>query len=68
MAGFALSVMTVKSVEAPWIQYAMLFAAIGLSVWVIIAGIVIEPPPALAEAINRSNARLLRLIRRPATA
>ncbi|HVV42574.1 MAG TPA: LPS export ABC transporter permease LptF [Nitrobacter sp.] len=68
MAGFALSVMTVKSPEAPWIQYLMLFAAIGLSIWVIIAGIIIEPPPALVEAINRSNARLLRLIRRPATA
>jgi lipopolysaccharide export system permease protein len=68
MAGFALSVMTVKSPEAPWIQYLMLFAAIGLSIWVIIAGIIIEPPPALVEAINRSNARLLRLIRRPAIA
>jgi lipopolysaccharide export system permease protein len=29
---------------------------------------VIEPPPALLEAINKSNARLLRLIGRPATA
>lgn len=68
MAGFALSVMTVKSPEAPWIQYSMLFAAIGLSVWVIIAGIIIEPPPTLMDAITRSNARLLRLIRRPAAA
>ena len=35
---------------------------------VIIGGIVVEPPPMLLEAINRSNARLLRLIGRPATA
>jgi lipopolysaccharide export system permease protein len=28
---------------------------------------VIEPPAALLEAINKSNARLLRLIGRPAT-
>ena len=46
----------------------MLIAAIALSIWVIIDGIVLEPPPALLEAINRSNARLLRLLGRPATA
>ncbi len=68
MAGFACSVMAVKSPLAPVIQYLMLFAAIGLSLWIIIGGIVIEPPPMLMEAINKSNARLLRLIGRPATA
>lgn len=67
MAGFALSVMTVKSAFAPLFQYMALFAAIGGSLWVIVGGIVVEPPAALVEAINRSNARLLRLIRRPAT-
>jgi len=46
----------------------MLAAAIGVSLWIIIGGIVIEPPAALLEAINKSNARLLRLIGRPATA
>jgi lipopolysaccharide export system permease protein len=46
----------------------MLIAAIGVSFWIIIGGIVIEPPAALMEAINRSNARLLRLFGRPATA
>jgi lipopolysaccharide export system permease protein len=30
--------------------------------------VVIEPPAALIEAINKSNARLLRLIGRPVTA
>jgi lipopolysaccharide export system permease protein len=60
--------MAVKSPVAPVVQYLMLFAAIGASLWIIIGGIVLEPPPMLIEAINRSNARLLRLIGRPATA
>jgi lipopolysaccharide export system permease protein len=46
----------------------MLLGTIGFSVWIIIGGVVLEPPPALVEAINKSNARLLRLIGRPATA
>jgi lipopolysaccharide export system permease protein len=46
----------------------MLFAAIGAGIWIIMSGIVIEPPAGLIEAINRSNARLLRLFGRPATA
>jgi len=68
MAGFACSVMAVKSPFAPLVQYLMLAAAIGVSLWIIIGGIVIEPPAALLEAIGRSNARLARLFRRPATA
>src|SRR5581483_2192256 len=68
MAGFACSVMAVKSPIAPLVQYLMLVAAIGVSVWAIIGGIVLEPPPALLEAINKSNARLLRLFGRPAAA
>jgi lipopolysaccharide export system permease protein len=68
MIGFACSVMAVKSAFAPLIQYLMLFAAIGAGIWIIMAGIVIEAPAGLIEAINRSNARLLRLFGRPATA
>jgi lipopolysaccharide export system permease protein len=68
MAGFACSVMAVKSPLAPAVQYLMLFGAIGASLWIIIGGIVLEPPAMLMEAINKSNARLLRLIGRPATA
>jgi lipopolysaccharide export system permease protein len=68
MVGFACSVMAVKSPVAPALQYLMLIAAIGVSIWIIVGGIVLEPPPALVEAINKSNARLLRLIRRPAAA
>jgi lipopolysaccharide export system permease protein len=58
----------VKSPFAPLVQYLMLAAAIGASFWIIVGGIVIEPPAALLEAVNRSNARLLRLFGRPAAA
>jgi len=68
MAGFACSVLAVKSPLAVVVQYLMLAATIGVSVWIIIGGIVIEPPAALVEAINRSNERLLRLFGRPAAA
>jgi lipopolysaccharide export system permease protein len=68
MAGFAFSVMAVKSPLAPAMQYLMLLSASGLGIWIIVGGIVLEPPAALIEAINRSNARLLRLFGRPATA
>ena len=68
MAGFACSVMTVKTPAMALVQYAMLFSAIGVGLWMIIGGVVVEPPAALIEAINRSNARLARLFGRPATA
>ena len=68
MAGFACSVMTVKTPSMALVQYAMLFSAIGIGLWMIVGGVVVEPPAALMEAINRSNARLARLFRRPATA
>jgi lipopolysaccharide export system permease protein len=68
MAGFACSVMAVKSAVAPVVQYAMLFAAIGTGIWMIVSGIVVEPPAALMEAVNRSNARIARLLGRLAPA
>ena len=68
MAGFACSVMTVKSPGAVFAQYSMLFAAIGIGLWMILGGVVVEPPAALMEAINRSNARIARLFGRPVTA
>ena len=68
MAGFACSVMTVKNPGMALVQYLMLFGSIGIGLWMIIAGIVVEPPAALMDAINRSNARLARLFGRPATA
>jgi len=68
MVGFACSVMAVKSPIAPVVQYLMLFAAIAASLWIIFDSIVLEPPAGLIEAINRSNARLLRLFGRPVAA
>ena len=68
MAGFACSVMTVKMPAAALAQYLMLFGGIAVGLWMILGGIVVEPPAALIEAINRSNARLARLFGRPATA
>jgi lipopolysaccharide export system permease protein len=68
MGGFACSVMTVKTPEAALIQYAMLFAGIGVGLWLIIAGVVIEPPAAVLEFVNKTNARFARLFARPAAA
>jgi lipopolysaccharide export system permease protein len=68
MAGFACSVFAVKSALAPILQYLMLVTTIGASIWIIIGGIVIEPPAGLVEVINKSNERLVRLFERPATA
>jgi lipopolysaccharide export system permease protein len=58
----------VKSPLAALVQYLMLATAIGVSFWIIIDGVVVEPPAGLIEAINRSNERILRLFGRPATA
>jgi lipopolysaccharide export system permease protein len=58
----------VKSPLAALVQYLMLATAIGVSFWIIIDGVVIEPPAGLIEAINRSNERILRLFGRPAAA
>jgi lipopolysaccharide export system permease protein len=68
MAGFACSVMTVKSPLAALVQYLLLAGAIGLGLWIIIGGLVIEPPAALLEAVNAFNARLQRLFGRAAAA
>jgi lipopolysaccharide export system permease protein len=68
VAGYACSVMTVKSPLAALVQYLLLSVAIGAGLWIILGSVVVEPPAALMEAINRSNARLLRLFGRPAAA
>ena len=60
--------MTVKTPAAALVQYSMLFASIGIGLWMIVGGVVVEPPAALIEAINRSNARIARLLGRPVTA
>jgi lipopolysaccharide export system permease protein len=68
MAGFACSVMTVKSPWAALVQYLLLAGAIVGSLWIILGSVVIEPPAAMMEAINNFNARLQRLFRRTAAA
>jgi len=68
MAGFACSVMTVKSPWAALVQYLLLAGAIVGSLRIILGSVVIEPPAAMMEAINNFNARLQRLFRRTAAA
>lgn len=68
MAGFACSVITVKSELAPIAQYLMLAVAIGGSLWIILHSVVVEPPAALMEAIGKLNERLSRLFGRRAAA
>ena len=68
MAGFACSVMTVKSPWAALVQYLSLAGAIVGSLSIILGSVVIEPPAAMMEAINNFNARLQRLFRRTAAA
>jgi lipopolysaccharide export system permease protein len=68
MAGFACSVMTVKSASAALVQYLMLVGAIGVGMWAILKGVVIEPPATLFERISSFNARLQRRFGRTATA
>jgi lipopolysaccharide export system permease protein len=60
--------MAVKTPMAVVAQYLMLAVAIGAGTWIILGSVVVEPPAALMEAINKSNARLARLFRRPVTA
>src|SRR6202008_2638979 len=68
MAGFACSVMAVKSPLAVLVQYFLLAGAIGVGLWIIIDGVVIEPPAGPLDAVNAFNARLQRLFGRPAAA
>jgi lipopolysaccharide export system permease protein len=68
MVGFACSVMSVKTPAMAAVQYAMLVAAGIVGMWIIIKGIVVDAPAGVIEAFNRNNARLLRLLGRPATA
>jgi len=68
MAGYACSVTAAKSTVAPIIQYLLLSLAIGASLFVIVRSVVLEPPASLTEAVNRSNARILKLLGRPAVA
>jgi lipopolysaccharide export system permease protein len=68
MAGFACSVMTVKTPSAAAVQYLMMVAAIAAGMFIIVRGIVVDAPAALLEAINKNAERMTRLFGRPATA
>ena len=46
----------------------MLAIATGIGMLIIVRGIVVDAPSGVFEAINRNNARLLRLFGRPVTA
>src|SRR3954465_6375223 len=59
MAGFACSVMTVKTPAAALVQYLMLAMATIAGMLLILGGIVVEPPAAVTEAIDKFNARLV---------
>ncbi len=68
MAGFACSVMTVKTPAAAAVQYLMMVAAIAGGMFIIVRGIVVDAPAGLMETINRTTERLTRMVGRPATA
>src|SRR5260221_2508694 len=59
MAGFACSVMAVKSPLAPIVQYSMLAGGVGPGLWILLAGVVGEPPAPPLPASKKSKARLL---------
>ena len=60
IAGYALTVLATTSAWAALIQYAVLFAVSGLSLWLILRCIQIEPPALLISIFNRLTARLTR--------
>lgn len=67
-AGFACSVVAVRSAIAVPVQYALLAGTTAISLWIIIGGVVIEPPARIVEAIGRVSAFAARLFRRPVAA
>lgn len=60
LIGFACTVLAASSIFAAPIQYAMLFATIAFSAWVITRVIVLEPPPIVIDTINNLISRLSR--------
>jgi lipopolysaccharide export system permease protein len=60
--------MAVKTPIAAIVQYGLTLAAIGIGIWIIVYGLVIEPPTIVIETFNKSLARMQRLFGRPAAA
>jgi lipopolysaccharide export system permease protein len=50
------------------IQYGILASTLAASVWIIYKGLLIEPPAAAIEAVNRLTMQAARLVRRSAPA
>jgi lipopolysaccharide export system permease protein len=67
-AGFACSVTAANSFLAIPIQYGILASTLAASVWIIYKGLLIEPPAAAIEAVNRLTMQAARLVRRAAPA
>jgi lipopolysaccharide export system permease protein len=60
LIGFAMTVLAATSIFAAPFQYAMLFATLIFSFWVIAYVVVLEPPPIVLDTINNLIARLSR--------
>lgn len=67
-AGFACSVLAVRSALAIPLQYALLAGTIATSLWIILAGVVIEPPARVVDVVARINESIARLFKRPVAA
>ena len=60
MAGFACSVMAVRSGYAVLAQYLLVFGACAVSAWIILRSVVIEPPARLMEFFDTLATRFTR--------
>lgn len=60
MAGFACSVMAVRSGYAALAQYLLVFGACAVSAWIILRSVVIEPPARLMEFFDTLATRFTR--------
>ncbi len=67
LAGFACSVVTARTATAAYVQYLLVVLACGVSAWVILRSIVIEPPARLIEIMNALMSRFRRQQQQPAT-
>lgn len=60
LIGFACTVLAATSVFAAPFQYALLFATLAFSIWVIVRVIVLEPPPVVIDTLSSMIARVTR--------
>jgi lipopolysaccharide export system permease protein len=60
LIGFACTVLAATSIFAAPFQYAMLFATLAFSAWVITRVIVLEPPAVVIDTLNNAIGRISR--------